>query len=213
MRKGRKVTVRFVTPTEMDLLLAKHPDIEERFTSDRAVELLTAVHRPEAALRKPGDLHSEVRRLSDRLHGRSEYWGTSFAVGEDGSFAETIFAKRQDSVDREPLGLNVTLAFTPDDVELQAHFEAGMKFGITHPVVLPARVIQSFEKTGPEWFQEELADIEIQLRPGVETHEPRSLRVELRDSEGRPLATLRGKTVASAHGYGGMTFEAAMEGG
>ncbi|MDX2377775.1 hypothetical protein M4I32_13290 [Microbacterium sp. LRZ72] len=193
MRRGRSVAVRFVTPTEMDLLLAKHPDIEERFTTDRALELLTAVHRPEAALARPSDLQSEVRRLSDRLHGRSEYWGTSFALADDGTYLETYFAKRRDSAEREPLGLNLTLGFTVDDVDLQTQLEAAMKFGITQPVRLHARVVRSFEKTGPEWFREKLADIEIQLRPEEEAHEPRLIRVELRDAAGRPLVSLRGK--------------------
>jgi hypothetical protein len=213
LRNGRRVLVRFITPTEMDLLLAKHHDIEERFTTDRAVELLAAVHRPEAALTKPSDLHSEVRGLSDRLHGRSEYWGTAFSLADDGTYVETYFPKRPDSAEREPLGLNLTLGFTADDDELQSQFESAMKFGIAQPVALPARVIQSFSRTGPDWFREELADIEIQLRPADEDHEPRAMRVELRNSEGRALASLRGKTVSSAQGYGGMTFQAELEGG
>lgn len=89
MRAGHRATIRFITPTEMDLLLAKYPDIEERFTTDRAVELLRAVHRAEAALVKPDDLHAEVLRMSDRLHGRSEYWGTSFAIEPNGTYTET----------------------------------------------------------------------------------------------------------------------------
>lgn len=213
MRKGRKVTVRFMTPTEMDLLLAKHPDIEERFTTDRAVELLAAVHRPEAALTKPGDLHSEVRRISDRLHGRSEYWGTSFSLADDGTYLESYFAKRPDALEREPLGVTFTLGFAPDDVELQSQFESAMKFGVTEAVVLPPRVIQSFEKSGPEWFREELSEIEVQLGPAGEENDPKPVRVELRDRDGRALANLRGNTVWTAHGYGGMTFEAQFDGG
>jgi len=213
MRKGRDVAVRFVTPTEMGLLLAKYPDIEERFTTDRAVELLAAVHRAEAALTKPGDLRSEVHRISDRLHGRSEYWGTSFALADDGTYVETYFAKRPDAVEREPLGLSFELGFTADDDDLQVQLETAMKFGVTQSVVLPARVIQSFEKIGPEWFREELADIEIQLRPDEAAHEARRVRVELRNAEGRSVANLRGSTVTSARGYAGMTFEAALEGG
>ncbi len=172
MRKGRKVLIRFVTPTEMDLLLAKHPDIEARFTVDQAVELLSAVHRAEAALAKPGDLRSEISRMTGRLNGRSEYWGTSFTVGEDGSYVETYYPKRADAMDREPLGADFTLGFTKDDAVIQRQFESAMKFGAIENIVLPTRIVRSFAKTGPDWFREELEEIEIHLGPAGGQHEP-----------------------------------------
>lgn len=213
MRKGHEVRVSFLGPAELDGLLAKHPDIEERFTVDRSVELLRAVHREEAALARPGDLRSEVTKMTDRLHGRSEYWGTSFAVAPDGSYLETYFPKRPDAPDREPLGANFTLQFTPDDGHLKDRWESAMKFGALEPVVLPTHVIRSFEKTGPDWFREVLDDVEVHFGPAGETHEPRSIRVEARDESGRVLAAVRGKTTALAHGYGGYTFDADLEGG
>ncbi|MEW2008928.1 hypothetical protein AB0300_05610 [Microbacterium sp. NPDC078814] len=213
MRKGYDVRVSFLGPAEMDGLLAKHPDIEERFTMDRSLELLRAVHREEAALERPGDLRSEVARMSDRLHGRSEYWGTSFAMEPDGSYLETYFPKRADAPDREPLGANFTLQFTPDDGHLKARWESAMKFGAIEPVVLPTHVIRHFEKTGPDWFREVLDDVEVHFGPAGEAHEPRSIRVEARDASGRILAAVRGRTTALAHGYGGYTFDAKLEGG
>ncbi|MFJ6531745.1 hypothetical protein [Microbacterium sp. NPDC091662] len=166
-----------------------------------------------SALARPGDLRSEVTRMSDRLHGRSEYWGTSFAMEPDGSYLETYFPKRPDALDREPLGANFTLQFTPDDSPLKARWESAMKFGTIDTVVLPTHVIRSFEKTGPDWFSEVLDEVEVHFGPADETHEPRSIRVEARDESGQVLAAVRGKTTALAHGYGGYTFDADLEGG
>ncbi|GAA1218316.1 hypothetical protein F6W70_03750 [Microbacterium maritypicum] len=213
MRKGHDVRISFVTPTEMNALLAKHPDIEERFSVDRAVELLRAVNREEAALARPGDLHSEVSRITDRLNSRSEYWGTSFAYEPDGSYTETYFPKRPDALKREPLGANVTLGFTKDDERLKVQWESAMKFGTLERIVLPTRVIHSFEKTGPDWFREVLDQVEIHLGPNGAEHQPMTVRLEARDDAGRVHAVLRGKTTSFAHGFGGYTFDVAMEGG
>lgn len=214
MRGGVDMIIRFMSPVELELLLAKHPDIEERFTVDRAVELLKAVHRPEAALTKPGDLHDELRRIEGRLKGRSEYWGTAFSLGPDGTYVETIYAKRADAPEREPLGLTLTTAFTPDDLELQTRFESAMRFGSIDPIILPANVIDSFRTTGPEWYAEEQRDLaEIEIRPTDEPHDSVAVRVDVRDDGGKILAKLSGRTTARAAGYAGVTLSTLFEGG
>ncbi|MBG0717619.1 hypothetical protein G3N18_05925 [Microbacterium sp. 2C] len=213
MRKGHPVRIEFMTPPELDNLLAKHPDIERRFTIDREVEILSVFKREEAALVKAGDLRSELNRMSDRLHGRSEYWGAAFSVGPDGTPVESFFPKRADAGEREPLGLNLTLGFSPDDNDLKKRFEMALKFGPIEPVKLPARVIQSLEKVGPEWFSETLEGIALQLGPAGDAHLPLPVRVDVRDESDHVRATLRGTTTALAAGYGGTTVDVKLEGG
>ncbi|MEV7799229.1 hypothetical protein AB0O14_09085 [Microbacterium foliorum] len=213
MRKGHPVRIEFMTPPELDSLLAKHPDIEKRFTTDREVEILRVFNRKEAALVKAGDLRSEISRMSDRLHGRSEYWGTAFSVGTDGIPVESFFPKRADAGEREPLGMNLTLGFSPDDDDLKRQFETAMKFGPIEPIELPARVIRSFEKVGPEWFSETLEGIALQLGPAGADHVPLPVRVDVRDESGRVRVALRGTTTALATGYGGTTVVVRLEGG
>lgn len=213
MRKGHPVRIEFMTPPELDDLLAKHPDIERRFTIDREVEILSVFRREGAALVKAGDLRSELGLMSDRLHSRSEYWGTAFSVGPDGTPVESFFPKRADASEREPLGINLTLGFSPDDNDLKKRFEMALKFGPIESVKLPARVIKSLEKVGPEWFSETLEGIALQVGPAGNAHLPLPVRVDVRDKSERVRATLRGTTTALAAGYGGTTVDVKLEGG
>lgn len=213
MRGGARMTVRFLGPAEMDGLLAKHPDIEARFTSDGAVELLAAVHRPEAALTKPGDLHSEISRMQKQMRGRSEYWAPAVSFAPDGTYVETLRPLRPDAQEREPLNISLTLEFTPHDIELREQFEKSMKFGSVEPLLLPERVVRSISKSGPEWFAEEGAGSSIELRPMTEEHVPVPVVVEVRDASQRVTARLTGKTTAHSSGFGGATVCAVFEGG
>jgi hypothetical protein len=213
MRGGHKVTVRFMGPAELDSLLSKHSDINERFTSDNAVELLKAINRPEAALTKPGDLHSEIRRLESRLGGRSEYWGSAFSLSPDGTYVETLYPKRDDAQQREPLSMTVSLEFTADDAEIRDQFELSMKFGAVEPLVLPSHIVKAVDTTGPTWFEEHSEGAEIELRPADLEHSSQRARVELRDADGTTLARLTGVTTSRASGFSGLTVEVQLEGG
>ena len=213
MRDGAQVTIRFMGPAEMDGLLAKHPDIEARFTSDRAVELLAAVHRSEAALTKTGDLHSEISRIQKQLRGRSEYWAPAVSFAPDGTYIETLYPLRADAREREPLSISLSLEFTSDDIELREQFEKSMKFGAVNPLVLPERVVRSIDKVGPEWFAEEGAAGSVEFWLGDEEHVPVPVVVELRDADQRITARLAGKTTSRATGFGGATIGTTLEGG
>ncbi|MDZ5146376.1 hypothetical protein [Microbacterium testaceum] len=213
MRKGHRMIVRFVTPVELDLLLAKYPDIEERFTADRAIELLSAVHRPSATLTKPSDLHDEVRRVEGRLNARSEYWGTSFSLGPDGTYVETLHPKRPDAPEREPLGLALTASFSPDDADLRQRFERALKFGVMEPIVLPGTVVESLQKTGPAWFEEKIEHANIEIRSLDVPHESERVKVDVLNPAGRSIARLTGATTATSSGYGGVVLHTLLEGG
>ncbi|WP_285028437.1 hypothetical protein [Plantibacter sp. ME-Dv--P-122b] len=213
MRNGARVTIRFMGPAELDGLLAKHPDIEDRFTIDRSIQMLAAVHRPEAALAKPGDLRAEVSRLQERLEGRSEYWAPSVTFASGGSYIETLQALREDSHEREPLGISLSLGFNADDADLKKQFEDSMKFGVIDAIHLPERVVLSLDKVGPEWFAEEGSRGSLVIGPAEDDHEPVRARVEVRDPNERAAASLSGQTRARARGVGGGTIRVSLEGG
>lgn len=213
MRDGARVTIRFMGPAELDGLLANHPNIEARFTSDQAVELLAAVHRPEAALTKPGDLHSEISRIQDQLRGRSEYWAPAVSFAPDGTYLETLYPLRDDAHEREPLSISLSLEFTSDDIELRERFEQSMRFGAVDPLILPERVVRAIDKVGPEWFAEEGAGGIVEFRPANEEHVPVPVAVEVQDADQRVTARLAGKTTSRANGFGGATVGTTLEGG
>jgi hypothetical protein len=213
MRDGHVVTVSFVGPPELDGLLAKHPDVERRFTTDSALELLTAVHRPEAALKNASDLAGEVSRLGEHADSRSEYWGTAFSRAPDGTITESVFAKRPDAAQREPLRINLTLQFSPDDQELRARFEGAMKFGMTEPIEVPDGVLKSFEKIGPDWFQALHQGGRLELGPTQGDLALKHVSVVLRDKNDNVISRLPGVVASIAGGYGGATLSVELDGG
>lgn len=149
MRPGSKPEIRFMGPPELDRLLGLHPEIERRFTADYAVEVLREVHRESAALTRPDDLAAEATRLRDRLDGRSVYWGMAFGVEPDGSVRETVFAKRDDAHEREPLSVNLSLQFGPESEAQRKAFADAMNYGVVEEVELTSEVIQAFQTSGP----------------------------------------------------------------
>ncbi|WP_157489807.1 hypothetical protein [Frigoribacterium sp. Leaf44] len=136
LRPGSKPEIRFMGPPELDRLLGLHPEIERRFTADYAVEVLREVHRESAALTRPDDLAAEATRLHDRLDGRSAYWGIAFGVDPDGSVRETVFAKRDDAQEREPLSVNLSLQFGPESEAQRKAFSDAMNYGVVEKVEL-----------------------------------------------------------------------------
>ena len=213
MRDGASVTIRFIGPAELDGLLAKHPDIEDRFTKDRSLELLRALHRPEAALTKAGDLHKEVSRIQAQLRGRSEYWAPGASFAPDGTYVETLYALRDDAQEREPLSISLEVAFEPDDVELRTDFETSLRFGAVSPILLPDRVVKSVKKLGPHWFAENGGPASVEIHPSPDEREGEAALVELRDGSGAIVGQLRGRVVRRAQGYVGASLSVALEGG
>jgi len=213
MRGGARVVIRFMGPAELDGLLAKHPDIETRFTSDRAVELLAAVHRPEAALTKPLDLRAEIARMQKQLRGRSEYWAPAVSFAPDGTYVETLRPLRDDAQEREPLSISLSLNFTPDDIELREQFEKLMKFGSVDPLVLPERVVGSIDKVGPDWFAESALTGQIEFEPATDLLPAVPVVVELRGEDERVTHRLSGYVTSRSSGHGGATVRTALEGG
>lgn len=208
----RSVRVRIFGPAELDGLLSKYPKIESYFKRKEAIEVLREVNRAEAALAKPGDLQAEVMRLKDRLDGRSQYWGTALALEPGGTYVETIYAKRDDAPEREPLSITMQAEFGPGDENLRERFEDKMKYGGSGTLVLPADIIKEIRRDGPEWFQETSESAEVHISASAE-HESRSVRAELYDGDDVLLAQLSGTTKAIDRGYAGGSVETSLRGG
>ncbi|WP_062464207.1 hypothetical protein [Demequina soli] len=213
MRDGARVEVRFMGPPELDGLLSKHPDIEARFALDREVEILRAVNRESAALARPRDLADELGHLRAKLDARSEYWGTSFAVDARGNTVETLYAKRSDAQEREPLTLSATLEFGEADATVREAFEVAMKFGALEEVTLPPHVVKSFDRQGPGWFAGTERNAEVRISPQQGDHRAQRIRVIAEDCDGGTRSTLQGETVGAAVGVEGATVRGLFQGG
>jgi hypothetical protein len=212
MRHGRIVRVRFVGPVELDVLLAKYPEIRDHFLADYAVKLLSAVSRTEAALAKAGDLESESRRIQKQLDGRSQYWGVSFGIAPDGSYVETLYAKRPDAPLREPLSVTLNAVFGPNHEDLRLQFQAGMDYGVSRPLTLPADVVMSFNKMGASWFEEELEGGELRLIPHQQAI-GKTVHVVALKADGSRLAAISGTTSNIVSGAKGATVDVVLDGG
>jgi hypothetical protein len=212
MRPGSKPEMRFMGPPELDRLLGLHPEIERRFTADYAVEVLREVHRESAALTRPDDLAAEATRLRDRLDGRSVYWGIAFGVEPDGSVRETVFAKRDDAHEREPLSVNLSLQFGPESEAQRKAFADAMNYGVVEKVELTSEVIQAFQTSGPEWWARDETGGEIHFLPRSENLAEKIV-MTTRDPAGRRLRSLHGTVNLIDGGALGVSVAATFPGG
>jgi len=212
MRRGRIVRMEFIGPVELDLLLSKYPEIRDHYLQDYGIRLLSAINRPEAALAKSGDLASETRRIQKQLDGRSQYWGFAFGIEPDGTYTETLYAKRPDAPIHEPLSVNFTAVFSPKHEDLRTRFQAGMDYGLARPLVLPSDVVTSFKKAGASWFEEEAGGAEVHLIPMPQAI-GKPVQVVALDRNGARLASLNGTTKSIVNGAKGATVDVAFDGG
>lgn len=212
LKGNRKVIIRILGAAGLDVLLSKHPKIAAHLTRNEAVEVLREVNRAEAVLAKSGDLRAEVARLQHRLDGRSQYWGTAFSLEPSGSYVETVYAKRHDAQQREPLSITLRAEFGTGDDELRQKFDDKMKYGGSGTLILPDHVIKEFRRSGAEWFEETSHGGEVEIRD-IDDHEPQTVKAELFDNQGRRLSQLSGATRTIDRGYGGGSIETSLHGG
>jgi hypothetical protein len=212
LRGDRKVIIRIMGAAELDGLLSKHPRIASHLSRDEAVEVLRAVNRPEAALANPGDLRAEMARIRERLDGRSQYWMPEVTIAPDGTYVETLYAKREDASEREPLSITIETEFGPGDEDLRKQFDEKMKYGGSGTIVLPERIVREFRKIGPEWFAETLTGGELHIGTATEPV-TQSVTAEVYDPQGAFVAQLTGTTKAIDRGYGGVSVECRLHGG
>jgi hypothetical protein len=202
MAEGRKVIIRFIDATQLNLLLADHPNVHDWAIRDAGLDALSRVGREQAVLAKPGDLAAEALRLSKQADGTSAYWGRNWSVKE-GAVTEEFYAKRPDAAEREPLSFVVQTVFGPDDAELQKNFRDSLDYGLIKPLVLPDRVVTSITKVGPEWFAEEAGPAELQLFPTKSVRKNLKITATAFDVEDRRISSISGRTSLATSGHEG----------
>lgn len=212
MAKGRKVIIRFVDATKLNLLLAEHPNVHDWATRNAGLDALSRVGREQAVLAKPGDLAAEALRLDSQADGTSAYWGRSWSV-KAGVVTEELYAKRTDSSEREPLSFVVETAFGPDDAELRQNFEDSLGYGLIKPLVLPDHVVTSFTKVGPQWFAGEAGPAELQLLPAESSRKDLKITATSFDAEDRRISSISGRTSRVTSGTEGGSLLCQFVGG
>jgi hypothetical protein len=212
LKKDRRLRIKLIGVTELNLLLAKYPDIHDWAMRDIARDLLSFVGRESATLSKPGDLSAEAKRLQERSNAISPNWGMNFSsVG--GVVSEQLYAKHVNAMEREPLSFSLLTEFGPDDDELRREFEDSLNYGVTQQLVLPSHVISSFTKVGPEWFAGEVDSGEVHILPADEA--PREMRINATsvDAEGKRLSSVSARKGKLVGGHVGATLEFSTPGG
>lgn len=151
--------------TELDLLLAKYPEIHALATRDALIATLRIFSDEHKALTKPEDLGNRLRDLAGIANSRSEFWGVNVEVAADGSTTSSLAAKRPDAAEREPIAWKLNTEFGEEHKRLQKDYEQALDYGAIEPIVLPPDVVRSLSITGPEWIAEDREHVHVELHP------------------------------------------------
>ncbi|MEB0000531.1 hypothetical protein QN367_15720 [Cryobacterium sp. RTS3] len=212
LRGTRTTRIRFLGAAELNLMLAKYPDLHDWATRDSAIAALQLVQRESHALARPGDLIAEIDQLSVRSEARSQYWGTNFSRQGQTTLQE-IYAKRPDAAVREPIGVTVTAVFGKEHTELRKAFEDTLTYGVSKEVLLPREVVQEITMVGPEWFAGSRGPGEVRLVPIPSVHRGERINLTAISGTGKSLATISGSLESMNTGPSGMSLEATFPGG
>ncbi|WIE80991.1 hypothetical protein [Curtobacterium sp. MCSS17_016] len=209
---GKNVEVRIIGQAELDVLLAKHPHIHDRFFTDKTRDYLQTINRPEEALAAAGDIAAVMGRVFGKLQSRSAHWGSDVRLGADGTVRETLVGLTPDAHLREPLTMHLTAEFGEDTTELRDEFDKAMRFGLAEPVVLPGAVVKSFVRTGAPWFEGDDPVEELHLLPG-DAGAGTPVTLIAQDASGRKLQSVVGTVRRFARGSEGSQMVVDVEGG
>lgn len=203
LRAERPIELGFLGRAELDGLMALYPDIHAWATREPLVDTLRLFNAEKAALQGSDDLTERVSGLAALADSRSAYWGVGISV-ENGTTMQTLHAKRPDAAEKEPLSLQLTSRFGPDDEELRKQFVAAMEWGATKPLTLPTEVVQ---RVGPEWFAGQHAGGSVELVPAT-LREPVPVELRVVDDTEATVASLIGQATKVVSGRAGGTIEA-----
>jgi hypothetical protein len=212
LRGKRSVRIRFIGITELNLLLAKYPEIHTWHERDQHREALELVHREQNILARPADLSHELSLINSKLAGRSNYWRTDYSVSGDES-SESYTPIHPDAEKMEPLSFKFDAVFGPEDEDTRAQFQEMIEYGTSQTVLLPPRIVTSAEKIGPEWFAEALPGASLEISPVRRDEVGESIRLEARTSIGRVVAAVNGRITHVDSGLKGGSLEASFDGG
>lgn len=202
------VIVKTMNVTDLELELAKSPDIYRHFMQDPLLEALKIAGNEHALLRTPQEIEAAASSLGERLSALSTSWNISARTLPDGTFEQTITPKRLDAGEREPLGFVV--AVRPDDDEARHAIES-FTAGAPELLLRPEQVV-ALRLQGPPWFAEEWTGSGLQVRRPTSR---RTLPVEVRlcDESGSSLASLTGSATAAPRAGGVFHLSLDLRGG
>lgn len=205
---GRDFTVSMLGRAILDNEIARFPDLLMAATRQPLVDTLRAAGQETAALAGPRDLPNRLAKLSELANSRSLYWGFNCGV-KNGVITQTLFAKRPDAAEKEPISIGFTATFKPEQAGLRRELEALLDFGGTGRIELPPEVVGLVKTEGPEWIAEEAVGIGITIGPtSLDKPVPAELRIV--SSMGATLASLPGEISLVTQGKKGFTIQAAF---
>lgn len=202
-----------VGTVELDQLMAKHPDVNQWAVRSERDEALALVGRPDILPKTDVQFQHAVQDVIKRANNFSPYWGREIGVF-DGRLVAQLVAKRDDAAEKEPLGLTINTAFGQTDTDVERRWREVIGYGRNEQVTLPASVVESIVKHGPEeWFAGKLGPSEVVVVPEAREHESVPVHVVLHDAEGNEMARLAGDTVSQGAGVMGGVVELDLDGG
>ncbi len=209
---GHDVKVDIMGRAELDNLLGKHSHLLDYFATDRALELLTAVHRPEEALAHRKDISVVLDRVQKRLEAQSPHWMWEVGIDARGRQYQHLVARHPGAHLAEPLMTTMTATFAEEDGDLRRRFEKAMRFGVAETIVLPARVVPSIGFSGAPWFDGEEDVSEVHLMP---SNAGAGAKVTLiaEGSSKRRLGSINGTVKRFSRGPEGSQLIADIDGG
>ena len=199
LRGERDVVVDVLGAAELDGLLGDTPAVLQRFGVDRGRELLRDVGREEHAMNRSGDVFAVMSKMQTQIRKRSDHWGVAVSVDEHGNTTQEFRALTEDASDREPLEIDLSTSFSPETAALRETYDDAMRFGLTEPVTLDSRVVDSVTFKGPDWFAAKHQGGEITLLP-LENGEDRTATIEAKTRSGQRMARINGVVKVIAPG-------------
>lgn len=210
LKGSRDLRLDVIGQSKLDETIAQHPDLLAWATRNPLVETLRMARMETDALAGGSDLAGRVGALGALVNGRSAYWGTAFSHA-GGVTTQSLYAKRPDAHEKEPLNISFTALFKGPDEELQRRFTSFVEYGTAEPLRLPASAVEDLVFEGPEWFAQagELQALEIHPIP-LET--PIDASVRGVDEEEVVISILHGSLTLASAGSRGFTLRGTFGG-
>lgn len=199
LRDDCDVQVDIVGRAELDNLLGKHSHLLERFATDRTLQYLKAINRPEEALAHRKDVPVVLDRMRNRMQAQSAHWTWAFGTDGHGNNYQHLVARHPNAHIAEPLTSTLTATFSKDSEDLRLRFDRAMRFGVAETIVLPGSVVTSLVHSGAPWFEGEDEVAELHLIP-VDNGAGRAVTLIAEDAGGRRLGSIRGTVKRFAQG-------------
>ncbi len=210
MRAGRAVRMHVWGQAALDDELSKFPDLLAWAQRDDTLAFLRTAAHEKDALAGPDDLQNRVRDLAAIANSRSAYWGTNISV-EHGVTTETLYAKRPDASEKEPISFTINPTFGPEHTELEQQYRRAIDYGSTRRVSLPPEVLGEFEVRGPEWIAHKSDNVRLEFGSRM-LDEPTPAELRILRPAGGYLGLLKGSVTAYSQGLKGYMLSANFAG-